>query len=86
MRAVLETHFSCSKCGQELELVYEDSINKEDWKKHSKSRPTSIRSTNTSGGYKVESRIFIEPCETCLEPSREILDMLKQLSLFAKDD
>jgi len=77
MRGVLETHFSCASCGQELELVYENQIDKEAWKKAK--RLTTTNCTDITGGSKVESRVFVVPCKICMEPAKRILEAVKTL-------
>jgi len=85
MRGVLETHFSCSGCGQELEFIYEEDIDKEQWKKVKPSGLYCTKSTDITGGSKVMKRVFVEPCRYCFEPSKRILDAIKTLQEIEND-
>lgn len=85
MRAILETHLSCAGCGQELTMVYEHEIDKEQWKKIAPMSLTSLKSTNTSGGFKVESRVFVEPCSTCLLPAKRVMEAVTILQGISRD-
>jgi len=72
MRGVLETHFTCSECGSELELEYEYKLCKK----------SSTKSTDVSGGYKVENRVFVVPCRNCMKPANDIMRAVKMLRGF----
>jgi len=64
MRGVLETHFTCAECGSELELKYEKEL---------EGKIPSTKCTDISGGYKVENRVFIMPCRSCMQPAKDIM-------------
>lgn len=67
----LVTRFKCSKCGSQLSLSYtkDDNI---------KVYPNYV-SDGMTGADKVESDIWIEPCETCVESPQKELDTLRRI-------
>jgi len=67
MRGVLETHFRCSECGNEIEFVYEED---------SKKQVKSTSSTGITGSKKVELVEYVAPCRKCLEPLHKMKSAL----------
>lgn len=74
MRKFLITKLICSRCGENLSLTYDKPKGSS---KHADGEPT--------GGEKVEVRVAVEPCDTCLRPIKEVEEALSVLLNFKKE-
>ena len=77
-RGVVELHLSCSQCGCEMEVEYED--------KSPRTQTKSTKATSVTGAAKVENRIYVVPCKVCMKPAADIMRAVKTIVNFEKDD
>lgn len=78
MRTNFITHFFCSTCGKQLELVYESDI-----KTTSEKFEEQIPVEPTGASCLYNSKIFIKPCQDCIDkytlPAKKLIEVIKQI-------
>ena len=74
-RTNLITRFTCSQCGDQLNLSY---------KTKKPGCGDAEEEDGITGAYKLEIYVSVEPCHKCMEPVRKVAEALATLNSLKK--